>query len=288
MTLPTFLGLGAMRSGSTWLDRLLRRHPRIYLPTQFKEVHFFDRHYQRGLEWYGTFFPPENRASAYDHIGEITPKYLYDPEVPDRIKTHLPNARFLIILRNPADRAYSHYRQLVHHQGASLAFRDQLAEIPEIVDRGFYARQIKHYFARFPRDRFCVLIFEHAVRSPEATCRKLGDFLSIDSGAFDLEDGMANRPVNASSVPRFHRTYLAGKALACRLRSWRQGWLVRTAVGMGLREFFRDGRPVPPMDPATRRELLGRYEADIRELQALLGLDLSPWLSDTEPVAAGC
>ena len=112
----------ANRSGSTWLDSLLRRHPRVYLPTQRKELHFFDRHYRRGTGWYEACFPTAEEAAAYDQIGEITPMYIYDPEVPARIEQLLPDCRFLIILRNPADRAYSQYTSMVHHFGETRSF----------------------------------------------------------------------------------------------------------------------------------------------------------------------
>jgi len=277
MTLPTFLGLGANRSGSTWLDSLLRRHPRVYLPTRCKELHFFDRHYQRGTGWYEACFPIPQEAGWYDQIGEITPMYIYDPEVPARIEQLLPDCRFLIILRNPADRAYSQYKALVQHFGVRQSFAKQLQLQPELFERGLYARQIKRYFERFPRERFQILFFEQAVRSPEATCRELADFLSLDFRQFALPAVAVRRKVNDSSIPQFPRTYRFGKRLARGLRARGQGWLVAAAARLGLRKFFRDGKPFPPLDADLRRDLLRRYEDAIGELEALLGVNLDSW-----------
>ena len=83
--LPTFLGIGAARSGSTWLHRLLLSHPDIYVPRQRKELSYFDHDYDRGLAYYEAFFPPANQSSVYRAIGEVTPTYLYCAECPERI-----------------------------------------------------------------------------------------------------------------------------------------------------------------------------------------------------------
>jgi len=277
MTLPSFLGLGALRSGSTWLDYLLRRHPRIHMPPQQKEINYFDRYYYRGLDWYQRFFPPEAEKSTYDAIGEVTPSYLWDPGVPGRIKDLLPDCRFLIILRNPAERAYSDYKLRVQHRGVKCGFAEYLRKHPYATDQGFYARQIKRYFALFPREWFQILFFERAVREPEATCRRLAEFLSLDAALFDLAGDVTKKKPNASSLPRFHRTYLSGSRLARVMRACGQSWLVSAARDVGLRDFFREGKPFPPLDAASRERLLAQYAEDISELEALLDVDLGFW-----------
>jgi hypothetical protein len=269
-----------MRSGTTWLAKLLSRHPQIYVPPRCKEVHFFDRHYDRGVDWYKAFFPEPREAAAYRQIGEITPKYLHDPHVPARIRALLPDCQFLVILRNPADRAYSHYSLLIRDCGVACSFEDQLQAMPEIVERGFYAQQIKRYFRLFPAARFCFLVFERAVQSPEATCRALADYLAVDFHKFDLTARSVRTKVNRSLETRFMRVYLAGKAVARRLRSRGQGWLVDAAVRAGIRRLVRGSKPPPPMSPDARQHLLSVYEADIRELESLIDKDLGFWLKE--------
>ena len=85
MTLPTFLGIGAMRAGTTWLHDLLASHPDVFVPARRKEVNFFSFYYERGLSWYERFFPPESEAQNYRAIGEISPIYLYCDPCPERI-----------------------------------------------------------------------------------------------------------------------------------------------------------------------------------------------------------
>ena len=104
--LPTFLVIGAPRSGTTWIARNLREHPEICLSKK-KELHFFDRdeNYERGIAYYESFF---TRCSEQQHaIGEATPDYIHVPVAAKRIKEHLPHAKLIVSLRNPRDRVYS-------------------------------------------------------------------------------------------------------------------------------------------------------------------------------------
>ena len=116
---PNFLVIGAQRSGTTWLDTALRAHPQVYLPERRKEIHYFDEHYSRGAEWYREFFSAAAARPGLKAIGEVTPRYLFDPLVPQRIAGDFPSMRLIAILRNPADRAYSQFCMYVGRKGAS-------------------------------------------------------------------------------------------------------------------------------------------------------------------------
>ena len=109
MNLPTFLGLGAMKGGTSWLHVQLEAHPEVYVPYQRKEIHYFDDLYKNGDEWYQNFFPSPEHARKYKAWGEITPEYLLVPHVPERIHQLVPDCKFIVFLRNPADRLFSHY-----------------------------------------------------------------------------------------------------------------------------------------------------------------------------------
>jgi len=185
MTLPNFLGIGAQRAGTTWLHAQLRSHPAIYLPTRRKELHFFDRYYDRGAAWYKSCFPPSMEDSPYRWFGEITPMYLFDPRVPARIKEHLPRCLFVVILRNPSDRAYSQYGHHVQNMGENRSFEDFLEQEEEVFARGLYCRQLKRYLALFPVDNFLVLIFEEVMKDPAEALSRIADFLDLDVEGFD-------------------------------------------------------------------------------------------------------
>src|SRR6187397_1377370 len=118
--LPDFLILGAQKAGTTALYSYLRRHPAIVGPS-WKEVSFFDRHYARGEAWYRGNFPTrlrhalaERRAHARAIAGEASPSYVFHPSAPERVAALVPDARLIALVRNPIDRALSHY----HHEVA--------------------------------------------------------------------------------------------------------------------------------------------------------------------------
>ena len=102
--LPNFVVIGAMRSGSTSLYKYLQAHPDVFMPR--KEIHFFDVKWDRGIAWYHTRFEGYAGQTA---IGEATPTYLADPVALDRMAATIPDARLVAVLRDPIDRAYSHY-----------------------------------------------------------------------------------------------------------------------------------------------------------------------------------
>ena len=104
-----FCGIGAPRCGTTSLHDILIQHPNIFLPS-VKEVHFFNnpQNYSKGLGWYEQFFKRDNKYKIY---GEITPSYIYHPNVPERIHTTFgKDIKLIINLRNPVSRAFSHYK----------------------------------------------------------------------------------------------------------------------------------------------------------------------------------
>src|SRR5215208_8528317 len=115
--LPDFLILGAQKAGTTALYAYLRWHPQITGPS-FKEVSFFDRHYARGERWYRAHLPMR-RSSI---VGEASPSYLFHPLAPERVAQMLPNARLVALLRNPVDRAFSHYQHEVALGREPLSF----------------------------------------------------------------------------------------------------------------------------------------------------------------------
>src|SRR6188508_2795579 len=129
--LPTFIGIGAQRAGTTWAYNCLAEHPQVFM-TRKKELHFFYVNYSRGLDWYAAQFAGAGSAVAR---GEITPDYLYHPEALSNIARDVPDVRLFVILRNPIDRAVSAYA--LHAQRyAGLSFAQALAGDDELIDRG--------------------------------------------------------------------------------------------------------------------------------------------------------
>jgi len=275
MTLPNFLGIGAQRAGTTWLHAQMRSHPEVYLPRRRKELHFFDRYYERGLEWYETCFPRADQSPGVRWMGEITPMYLYDPRVPRRIKEHLPDCRFLAILRNPADRAYSQYAHHVQNKGEERNFRDFLAAEEDVFGRGLYYLQLRRYMDLFPGENFLVLIFEEVMKDPAGALGELANFLGIQPGGFD--SNLVGRKVNPSYRSRFGKVGSVVRNWGEFLRRSDLDWVINAAKALGLRGIFGNAGELPRMSPEVRRELLERYDADMAALEGLLRKDLSVW-----------
>jgi hypothetical protein len=280
MSRPGFLVVGAQRAGTTWLDRHLRTHPEVYLPVRRKELHYFDAHYGRGAEWYASFFPSADEAARYRAVGEITPKYLYDPAVPERIRRDLPDVKMIAILRDPVDRAYSQYALAVRDDGERGDFDDFVARNPDTIERGFYARQLVRYFGQFPQDRFLVLVFENVVREPEAALARLAGFLGVDARPFAVEAG--SEKINASYRPRHPRARAAARRVGEFLRERDLDWCVNVAKDLGVPEVFGNRGPLPPLDADTRRRLAREFEQDVDALERMLDEDLSAWKQPRE------
>lgn len=280
MTLPTFLGIGVPRAGTTWLHTLLSAHPEVYLPTRRKEVRFFDRHYGQGREWYEDFFCSPEEANRYAAIGEISPQYLYDEASPARIAELLPEAKLIVMLRHPVDRAYSQFGFVVQRRDFRGSFEEFVATRDRALEMGFYSRYLERYIRRFDRDRILPLVFEEAVSERSQVRRHLASFLRVSEDLFPA----STERVNPSTVPRFRSLSSAAVKTGRRLRRHHLEPLVDVAGRLGLRRLLTSGRRVPPLDRQLKRSYSEMYRDEFEALERSWGLDLSTW-RETPPVA---
>ncbi|NER20149.1 MAG: sulfotransferase domain-containing protein [Symploca sp. SIO1C2] len=276
MTLPDFLVIGAMRSGTTWLDGVLRSHPDIYLPERRKEVNFFHKFYDRGIDWYQKFFPSPGQVSQYSRIGEVTPAYLYSPEAPIRIKECIPHCQLIIILRNPADRAYSHYGFKVKNLAEPRSFQEVLCQDSALFTRGLYGQHIKNYLQYFSLDNFLILLYEDVRKNPDHALSKITNFLSVKPNLFD--QGMIERKANTSGRPHLAKARVLAGKFRDFLRKKDLDWVWNVAKSSGMEQiFFTKSQALPPIEPDVRAELLTKYESDIAALEEVIGIDLDIW-----------
>jgi hypothetical protein len=208
-TLPDFLILGAAKAGTSSLYALLCQHPQV-LPASRKEVHYFDWGYDRGLRWYRSFFPLslhmrlKTLALGRPAVcGEGSPYYLFHPHSPRRIAGVLPGAKLIALLRDPVDRAYSHYQHNLRHEGETLSFEEAIEREAERIHgerermladehynseryrvysyltRGIYVDQLAAYHQYFPREQLLVLRAEDFFRDPGGVCARTVEFLGL-------------------------------------------------------------------------------------------------------------
>ena len=207
-----------MRSGSTALYRYLTAHPRI-LPPLRKEVHFFDFQFDKGLAWYLAHFPGiHHRLSGNRRTitFEASPYYMVHPLAPARIKAFNPEMKLIAILRNPVDRAFSHYHHEARRGVETLTFEDAIAAEPtrlsgaqqlleqaphyysyhhhhfSYLDRGRYAHYLEPWLKHFPRKHLLVLRSEDLFESPDPVMNRVFAFLGL--APFRLTVTMAGAP----------------------------------------------------------------------------------------------
>lgn len=252
---------------------ILRRHPQAWVPP-VKDIYFFDRHFDRGIDWYLSFF--DDAPSKARAVGEFSHDYLFSSAAAGRIRHHLPEVSILTCLRDPAERTFSHYLYLVRSGLTRLPFDEALDEFPELLDNSRYHRHLVPYFENFPRDQIGILWFSDLKEDAVGFGR---EFLRLLDLPF-RDDLPYDRRFLAASRPRSHLLARAMKWGANVARSLGLAELVgrikRSSAALTLyRPYERSERPT--LDPEQRARVVEELGDDIEALGELLGADLSSW-----------
>jgi hypothetical protein len=310
--MPNFFIVGAQKAGTTSLYHYLNQHPEIYM-SPVKEPRFFAREINpEGEVVVQTFGGPSRRQpprfanlDAYRAlfqgvkderaIGEASPTYIYAPGTAERIKKHVPEARAIALLRNPADRAYSAFLHAVQNGSEPLMdfaqalhkeedrVRDNWGYVFHYRNRGLYHAQLERYFEVFGRENVGVWLYDDLRDDPAGLVSNVFAFLGVDDSfvpdassrhksAGVPESSIARATVNAMATgARISRKALPPES---RLFSVIFPFVSKTRQALQGRVLTKP----PPIDPEIRRELIEGYKEDIQKLQELIGRDLSGWL----------
>lgn len=280
MPLPNFLIIGAQKAGTTWLSHQLRQHPDIYLPPS--EVHYFDKrhNYEKGLSWYRTFFEDAEQESA---IGEKTPDYYWTaregaeghlPHVHRNIYEALPDAKLILIVREPVSRAISAVNHLIRTGRVSprhsidqllVGEKHALVEPHGIIDYGRYHRHIQNVLKLFDREQLLVLVFEEdIVDAPDAGLRKVTDFLGVDSTFSFHNLHERQNPAGVSQPGLYVRYYLP----------------LLTPIVRVIDKYLLEANFKQRPSDETIRTLRSLYRDENEKLYAFLGRRIPSWTTN--------
>ena len=287
--LPNLIFPGAQKSGTSTLYKVIVQHPDIYM--SMKEPHFFSLHFDRGIEYYKGLF---NDADKEKYLVDMTPVYMLLEDVPGLIKDTINNElKFVFILRNPVDRAYSSYwmkrfnlRDNIDTFEEALACEDEriAGGKMSLIDysyktRGFYAKQINNYLKYFQKEQMYFMIFEDFIKDIEGECNKLFDFLGIATDVninYDIWEGKPKGLKHPFLVKFFRKS----KGILRRLTSDRvvknmRGPFVKFLMKKVLTN--KDKFSSYTRNPDTCRILMREFVDDINELENIIGRDLNIW-----------
>lgn len=276
---PDFFIIGAPKAGTTSLFHFLRKQPGVFLPT-IKEPHFFSRgmaarlqmsHVSSEADYLGLF----GDADALHVRGEASTTYLRDPEAPGRLHQSVPDARIIVLLRDPVERAFSHYLMLLRGGGLRATFSEGVAGLARdhpdvevfrqlVIEPGFYGTQLARYFSLFGPEQVKVVISEEFFAAPGKTVVEILSFLGLDG--VPVSDGLERQ--NHYLAPR-------GPLMMLLLRRKKHLRFLRPVIPAQLkwrivRAVFNKPGEKPLLPPEARSQLQALYAEDTAALRRLL------------------
>ncbi len=234
-TLPNFQIIGFPKCGTTSLFEYLLKHPVVYAP-KGKEIDYFDRLYSKGINWYRVGFPSVIQKFYVNTIlkqpfltGEATPRYLDSPHALKRIKKTIPNAKFIILMRNPIDRAFSHYNMNIGSDYEYRTFEDAIKhEVKRIegryekmkkdenyyswdydlygyLEHGKYVEKIRPWFDNFPKEQFLIIQTEKFKQDPSKIYNQTLKFLGLSPLELDEYHRYKKNKEQSKIEPKFRK-----------------------------------------------------------------------------------
>ncbi|HLQ71944.1 MAG TPA: sulfotransferase [Bacillota bacterium] len=170
---PDFLIIGEMKCGTTALYKYVTGHPQIE-PATRKELAFFNSHFNKGIRWYQRQFPDVGK-----HLTGEASGYLKFPDVSRRVAKVIPNVKLIVILRNPVDRAYSHYHMHLEKKKISIPFEKAIKQFPVYLEQGKYEWKLRRWMKVFPANQFFIIQNEQLNKLPQKTMGSVFRFLGL-------------------------------------------------------------------------------------------------------------
>lgn len=280
---------GTSKAGTTSLFYYLKQHSDIYLPS-IKETHFFDNDskFDRGCSWYyENYF---NAANNEKIIGEITPGYLRKSDIViNRIKKCCsPNLKLVFILRDPVQRAFSHYQHMVRNGKENLPFHEALMKEPDrknagwytYYQEGLYGSHLKSWYENFNQEKILIIDHKDLLKNPKQTICNIFDFLEIEN-----QDINTDKKFNVQSKVRFktlNKVINSPPEIIKKIYKSTFGLIITKNIKEKIRSKLKHlnlqaKKKRIIIDPIIEKDLRLKYQTDIENLESLTGLNFTHW-----------
>jgi hypothetical protein len=283
-----FVGIGASKSGTTWLGHMLEDHPELCMSVP-KEVHYFndimtyrnrimEPNYAKGLSWYKKHF---NHCGEGKIIGEITPRYCTDPVVPARIKAHNKDIKIFFFMRDPVDRIESHYNFAKYFvQKEDRSMEQAVKEQSEFIATSMYFKNISRYLEHFPKEQIFLIWFDDIKERPDELLERIYTFLGVDA-TFRPEH--MNKKSNQGRISKYRGLQDFIRVVNHKLILLGFSGFVRTIkkAGLGSMVMKINSKPLEKdrMTPELKAYIIKEVYDDVKKLEEWSGKDLSHWLN---------
>jgi hypothetical protein len=275
-----FIGVGAQKSATSWIFKCLSEHPDICMPLM-KEIHFFsdDVKFNKGMDFYKNYFKSCKKNKI---IGEYSTLYLSNESALLRIKDNFPDVKIIISLRNPIERAFSHFLHIKSKNNSqkNLSLNNALKKFPEIIENGMYEKHVKLILDTFSKNNILILFFDDINKYPRQQIKNIYNFLGVRSNF--IPTGI-NIKYNTSSarLSSAHKTinklyFLFKKKFIGRL-------IIKILKSIRINSYLfynilSKHNKKPILSNEDREYLVRIYKDDIYNLGILLNKDLSNWI----------
>lgn len=285
---PEIYLIGAQKSGTTTLSDLLSQHPKTCL-SEPKEVHFFSQHWHKGLDWYKSHFLNDKDlicidASTSYSMATLTQESChsnnkrYFDNVPQRIYSLNPKAKFIYIMRDPVERTYSGYWHYFTRGRETRNFLEAIKNDSFYLDLSDYCGQLNLWLKYFPKESFLFILFEDLINCPEKIVKDCFNFINVASDEIQIDTAIAkNKAIYFNLVGRkFNKLFayldkLDIHIVPSPIRKFVsiRNWLRRLTVDKRMK--------IPKMTEEERAYLQEYFFIKNRNLELLTGLSLSQW-----------
>ncbi len=271
--LPSFFIIGPPRTGTTWLHNVLSES--AWLPHPTKETRFFDKHFDRGLGWYGWQY---RRASEGRAIGEVAPTYFASGPARERIARLIPHAKIVCTFRNPVDRIISLYRLKRAYGLIPWPFDEALARDPELMESSRYAAHLKAWKRALGNSQVMATVHDDIQTDPQTYLDVVADFVGIPR--LKLAPSQVRHVLTSEDMtePRHYYWTHGAILMADWARKKRLDAIVSAAKRLGaMKVFVGGGRAFVELSSSQREKLRVLFRPEVDELEAMLNRDLSAW-----------